>query len=113
MPAETSEAVQYVSRTSEGVWRVAGSRVSLESVILLHLAGQPPQQIIDAFPTLTLEQVYGTIAFYLRHRAALDAYLDQQQSGWNSFQEESARRNLQLQQRIRARAAQGGVPGAD
>jgi hypothetical protein len=32
---------------------------------------------VQSFPVLTLEQVYGAIAYYLRHQVCLDMYLRQ------------------------------------
>lgn len=65
----------YVCRTSEGGWRIVGSRVSLDSVVYAHREGRSPEAIADAFPSLSLEQIYGAIAFYLRHRAEIDQHL--------------------------------------
>jgi len=67
---------QYVEQ-HEGVYRVAESRVSLDSLIYAFWDGKSPETIAQSFPTLTLEQVYGAIAFYLGHRAEIDAYLQQ------------------------------------
>ena len=68
---------QYVEKHDEGYW-VAGTRVSLDSVILAFLEGLSPETIVtECFPTLTLEQVYGAITYYLAHRADIDRYLDQ------------------------------------
>ena len=42
------------------------------------LEGLSPEAIAaECFSTLTLEQVYGTIAYYLAHRPEIDAYLKQ------------------------------------
>jgi uncharacterized protein (DUF433 family) len=68
---------QYVEKHDEGYW-VAGTRVSLDSVILAFLEGLSPETIVtECFPTLTLEQVYGTITYYLAHRTDIDRYLEQ------------------------------------
>jgi uncharacterized protein (DUF433 family) len=67
---------QYVEQ-HEGVYRVAGSRVSLDSLVYAFWDGKSAETIAQSFPTLTLEQVYGAIAFYLKHRAEIDAYLQQ------------------------------------
>jgi uncharacterized protein (DUF433 family) len=67
---------QYVER-HEGAYRVAGSRVSLDSLVYAFWDGKSPETIAQSFPTLTLEQVYGAIAFYLGHRAEIDADLQQ------------------------------------
>lgn len=65
----------YVERRGEG-WFVAGSRVSLDSVIYAFHDGLSPEAIArECFPTLGLEQVYGAITFYLANRAEIDVYL--------------------------------------
>ena len=65
-----------------------GSRVSLESVVFLFLDGASPETIVDEFPTLSLEQVYGAITFYLADRPKIDAYLTESEGLW-----EDARQN--------------------
>ena len=61
-------AREYVENRDGGYY-VIGSRVSLESVIFLFLDGASPETIVDEFPTLSLEQVYGAITFYLGNKA--------------------------------------------
>jgi uncharacterized protein (DUF433 family) len=68
---------QYVEKRDQGYW-VAGTRVSLDSVVLTFLDGLSPETIVaECFPVLTLEQVYGAITYYLGHREEIDAYLQQ------------------------------------
>jgi uncharacterized protein (DUF433 family) len=68
---------RYVEKHDAGYW-VAGTRVSLDSVILAFLDGLSPETIAtECFPVLTLEQVYGAITYYLAHRAEIDRYLQQ------------------------------------
>jgi len=64
----------YVDR-EHGAYRVAGTRISLDSLIYAYLNGQTAEAIAQAFPLLTLEQVYGALAYYLAHRETIDAYL--------------------------------------
>src|SRR5687767_948216 len=90
----------YVHRTAEGGWRVAGTRVSLDSVVHAYWQGRLPEAIAADFPTLSLEQVHGAIAFYLRHRAEIDQYLTEQDRRWRQFQQESASRHGALLQRV-------------
>ncbi len=67
----------YVEKREEGYW-VAGTRVSLESVVFAFLDGLMPESIAaECFPTLTLEQVYGALAYYLGHRREIDAYIEE------------------------------------
>ena len=55
-------SIQYVEQV-EGVYRVAGSRVSLDSIVYAFWEGKSAETIAQSFPTLTLEQVYGAITF--------------------------------------------------
>jgi len=66
----------YVERHEKG-YRIAGTRVSLDSVVYAYLEGLRPESIADDFPAITLEEVYGAIAYYLGHREEVDAHLRQ------------------------------------
>jgi uncharacterized protein (DUF433 family) len=68
---------EYVERRDDG-YAVAGSRVSLDSIVYAFVSGESADSIAQAFPVLTLEQVYGAIAFYLAHRDEIDRCLEQQ-----------------------------------
>ena len=72
----------YVEKRNGG-YSVIGSRVSLESVIYPFLGGASPETIMEEFPTLSLEQVYGVITFYLANRAKIEAYLGQVEKSWD------------------------------
>ena len=61
--------------TPQGTWRIAGTRVSLDSVIHAFWEGATPEEICQDFPSLSLPQVYEAIAYYLKQRAKVDAYL--------------------------------------
>lgn len=65
----------YVEERDGGYW-VAGTRISLDSVVYAFNEGQSAESIARDFPVLRLEQVYGAIAFYLAHRSEIDAYLE-------------------------------------
>ena len=69
-------AKDYVEPHDEGYW-ITDTRVSLDSVVYAFLEGLSPESIVDSFDTLTLEEVYGAMAFYLGHRDVIDAYLKQ------------------------------------
>lgn len=66
---------QYVEFRDDSYW-VAGTRVSLKSVVLAFQSGLSPETIAaECFPTLTLEEVYGAVTYYLGHEAEIDHYL--------------------------------------
>jgi uncharacterized protein (DUF433 family) len=64
----------YVEQRDGGYY-VAGERVSLDSLVYAFRRGASPESIRRSFPSLTLEQVYGAITFYLAHEQEIDAYL--------------------------------------
>ena len=68
--------VDYFDIQSENDVRVRGTRVGIETVLLDFLEGISPEEIAVRYRSLTLEQVYATITYYLRDRAKVDAYLD-------------------------------------
>ena len=67
-------STQYVEN-SDGVYRIAGTRVSLDTVVYAFLRGQTAEGIAQSLPALTLEQVYGALTYYLANQATVDAYL--------------------------------------
>ncbi len=77
---------QYVEQRDEGYW-VSGSRVSLDSIVYAFLDGQSAESIAQSFPVLTLEQVYGAIAFYLANRSKIDSYLAQVRNGFDALRQ--------------------------
>jgi uncharacterized protein (DUF433 family) len=65
-------SAEYVEERNGGYY-VRGTRVSLDSIVYSFQDGESPETIRQSFPSLTLEQVYGAIAFYLANRDAVDA----------------------------------------
>src|SRR6266576_6086900 len=62
----------------DGGYYVAGTRVSLDSVVYAFNPGDSPEPILEEFPLLDkLSRVYGAIAFYLDHKAEIDKYLEE------------------------------------
>jgi uncharacterized protein (DUF433 family) len=74
-------AGEYIEKIQDG-YRISGSRISLESLIVPFLDGASPESLVDEFPTLSLEQVYGAITCYLASRAEFDEYLKQTEALW-------------------------------
>ena len=72
--------------TEHGTIRVKGSRVSLDSIVHHFKLGATAEQIVQSFPSLSLGDVYSSIAYYLTHRQEIEAYLHQQQTAADSFQ---------------------------
>jgi uncharacterized protein (DUF433 family) len=92
---------EYVERR-EGGYCVIGSRVSLESILYQFLRGESPEGIVQAFPSLSLEQVFGAILFYLADRAAVDKYLRQGEARFDDLARASREANPRLYAKLEA-----------
>jgi uncharacterized protein (DUF433 family) len=101
---------EYVENV-EGAYRVAGSRVSLDSIVYGFREGLSPEAIAENFPVLSLEQVYGAIAFYLANQPVVDQYLRQGETVSEELQLESRHRNADLITRSQRARHESQIPG--
>ncbi|HLA95791.1 MAG TPA: DUF433 domain-containing protein [Pyrinomonadaceae bacterium] len=67
---------EYVVKKNGGYY-ITDSRVSLDSVVYMFRDGSSAEAIRWSFPILTLEEVYGAIAFYLKNQKKVDVYLEE------------------------------------
>lgn len=65
---------EYVEKRGGGYY-VAGTRVSLDSIVYSFRDGASPESIRYNFSVLTLEEVYGAITYYLHNQKKIDKYL--------------------------------------
>lgn len=63
---------EFVERR-DGSFYLAGSRVPLAHLVREFQHGELPEAIRSHYPTLTLEQVYGAITFYLGSKEEVEA----------------------------------------
>lgn len=90
---------QYIEE-QDGCYRIVGKRVSLDSIVYNFLAGQSPESIVQSFPVLELEEVYGAITFYLANRTTIDAYLLEGEQIFEALREQSRENNSLLYQKL-------------
>jgi len=56
--------------------RIKGHRIGIETILYDYIhRSQTPEQIADSYRTISLEQVYATITYYLYNKSAVDKYL--------------------------------------
>jgi uncharacterized protein (DUF433 family) len=77
----TKEFVEH----RDGSFYLTGSRVPLALIVQEYQRGESPETIRSHFPTLTLDQVYGAIAFYLGHQSEVNQDLTQRESTERQF----------------------------
>lgn len=99
MSAAIITTKQYIEER-EGCYRVVGKRVSLDSIVYAFLAGQSPESIVQSFPVLTLEEVYGAITFYLANRTNVDAYLSEGEQLFETLRQQTRENNSLLYQKL-------------
>ncbi len=92
-------AKDYIEERDGGYF-VVGARVSLDSIIYAFLRGESPEGIADSFPALTLEQILGSLAFYLDHRSRIDQYLSEGKDAFESLRQEARRKNPSFYARL-------------
>ena len=64
--AETIERVP-IHTDADGVVRVAGTRVTLDTIVAAFDAGATAEEIAQQYPSVGLADVYSVITYYLRH----------------------------------------------
>ncbi len=75
-----------------GILRIAGTRVTLNTIVACYQQGDSPADIVEGFPSLSLADVYAVITYYLRHQVEVDRYIAQ-----NEHLAEEVRRELEAQ----------------
>lgn len=73
---------------ADGALRIRGTRVALSTVIGAFHAGASAEEIVLAYPTLSLTDVYAAIAYYLWHRSEIDALLQAERTESASLRKE-------------------------
>lgn len=58
-----------------GAVRIGNTRISLDLVVEHYENGMTPEDLVRAYDTLALADVYAVIAYYLRHRDEVSGYL--------------------------------------
>lgn len=74
-------AKEYIEERN-GNYYVAGTRISLDSIVHAFRRGESPETICQNFELLRLEEIYGVITYYLGNQADIDAYLNCQNEKW-------------------------------
>ena len=83
--------------------RIKGHRVGIETVLFDYIhRGRLPEEIVKSYPSLSLEQVYATILYYLHNKEAVKAYLEEWIESGRRAQQEQERNPPPFVSRLRA-----------
>ncbi|MEA3339506.1 MAG: DUF433 domain-containing protein [Chloroflexota bacterium] len=64
---------------ADGVVRVGGTRVTLDTIVAAFKEGATAEEIVYQYPSLYLADVYSVLSYYLQRRADVETYLRQRQ----------------------------------
>lgn len=92
-------ARDYIERRDGGYW-VAGTRVSLDSIVYAFLRGAAPESIALSYPLVGLEEIYGAIAFYLANQVEIDAMLADNDRQFEDLRKQTREVNSALYKKI-------------
>jgi uncharacterized protein (DUF433 family) len=89
-PSPAEPRIVCTPGTCGGKPRIAGHRITVKHVVLDHQrGGWSPDEIVSAYPTLTLADVHAALAYYFDHREAIDADIRDDDAHWARLQAES------------------------
>jgi len=97
----------------EGVVRVGGTRVTLDTVVAAFHRGLTPDEIQQRYPSLGLTHVVSAISYYLHHRSEVEQYLEERARQRAEVRREVERRfdPTGIRERLQARIAAPAEPG--
>jgi uncharacterized protein (DUF433 family) len=81
-----------IETDADGVICVAGTRVTLDTIVTAFDAGATAEEIAQQYPSVALADIYSVIAYYLRHQSEVRAYLAQRRQQAAHVREEGERR---------------------
>ena len=89
----------------DGTIRVAGTRVTLDTVVAAFDAGASAEEIVQDYSSLQLSDVYAVLTYCLRHRNEVEMYLAQRRKRAARVRQENERRfpSSDLRARLLAR----------
>jgi uncharacterized protein (DUF433 family) len=89
--AETIERVPFRT-AADGVVRVAGTRVTLDTMVAAFDVGATAEEIEQQYSSISLADVYSVTGYHLRHKTEVSAYLHRRQEQAATVPEEVERR---------------------
>jgi uncharacterized protein (DUF433 family) len=95
--------------------RLQGSRIGIETILYEYLfRARTPEEIANIYTSLTLEQVYATILYYLHNKEAVGKYITEWLEWGEKMREEQRRNPRPVYEKIRKlRAARDLMRKAD
>lgn len=68
--------------------RIAGTRVSVQRIVVWHKRGLTPEEIGDRFGHLNLAQIHAALAYYYANQDEIEDYLAAEEADYHRFEAE-------------------------
>ncbi len=73
---EPTNHIEITPDTCSGQPRIAGTRIRVQNVVLWTEQGETPDEIVAAYPQLSLASVHAALAFYHDNRQEVDRLIE-------------------------------------
>lgn len=99
---------------ADGVVRVGGTRVTLDTVVEAFQDGATAEEIVQQYPSLVLADVYQILGYYLKHADELGAYFAKRAANSKAVRRDSKLRcdPRGVRERLLGMRRSAGSPGA-
>ncbi len=104
----TMQLEDYFDFISPQDIRLKGHRIGIDDVLRCYLEGYAPEEIAVHLPTLSLEQIYAAITYYLHNRSEMNKYLSELAQWREQRYQEHTARPSPLAQRLKTLKYQRG-----
>ena len=68
--------------------RIAGTRVSVQQIVVWHKRGLTPEEIGGRFGNLNLAQIHAALAYYYANQDEIEEYLAAEEADYHRFEAE-------------------------
>src|SRR3989304_2430385 len=103
-PVTEKSHIECTPGVCGGKPRIAGHRIRVQDIYICHeLKGMTPDEILQAYPTITLADVHAALAYYWDHREEIEQAIREE----DAFVEEFRRHYVTPLQRKLKRSRRG------
>ena len=78
---------------ARGRARIAGTRIRVQDIVAWTELGRSPDELVTAYPHITLADVYAALAHYHDHREEIDRQMREDEAFVEEFRTEFLKRN--------------------
>lgn len=73
-----------------GRMRIDGTRITVHRIAILYKQGQQPEEILQAYPHLTLSQVFTALAYFHANRDEIEQELASEDADYEQLKQEAS-----------------------